>query len=651
MTMDEKDVPPPYSPYSVDTSIPSQPPPLPPRNVSAFSASSLSPDPSISTTFLRDPRTSSQASLLPTESASASGRRTLLLVYIHGFNGNETSFQSFPAHLHNLLTVTLRSGDDYVVHTKVYPKFKTRHAINIATLDFSKWLSAFESETTDIVLLGHSMGGILGAEVILLPSFYDPGKRRHPEILGMIAFDTPFLGMHPGIITSGIASLFRPAPSPPPVEESPGEEQLDPFFAQRPDRNFTIVPSKKPANPWESTLHFIAKHHENLTQATGKYLMSHLEFGACLADPVGLKKRYDQIRALENGGPQGRVRFANYYTISYGREKGVVVKPPIPPEIEDGSEGFGVEAGLETAITHLAVVGAGGSVRTHSRTSSASGSSTRSMQECVPEPMTPDDSPLLLLPDAVTDDSGPEVTADIPCPAVEIVPSTPISPIKDVEASFPPMSPPPVEPTLQEIPDSVDKHLRKALERENKRLKAEYERQMKEYGKLVKDREKAISKVYQDREKERKKKEKDEEKGRAEQEKVRLDQQKAELGRQKQQAEDLQKRLRKEQEDVDKRERDIQKLREKELQKAGEEKAKAHKQPRQRKFCIVPSQPDYTWTPVEMKGVDEVGAHCGLFFVGEVYAKLVGDVADRIERWVDDERTRRVIEESMGKMD
>jgi hypothetical protein len=56
--------------------------------------------------------------------------------------GNETSFQSFPAHLHNLLSVTLRDGDDedgYVVHTKVYPKFKTRHAINVATLEFSKW--------------------------------------------------------------------------------------------------------------------------------------------------------------------------------------------------------------------------------------------------------------------------------------------------------------------------------------------------------------------------------------------------------------------------------------------------------------------------------------------------------------------------------
>jgi hypothetical protein len=96
--------------------------------------------------FYHDPRNSSQASLLPLEHGSEHrvhrhSRRTLLLVYIHGFMGNETSFQSFPAHLHNILTVTLGNDDsrDYLVHTKVYPKFKTRHAIKVVTGEFSAW--------------------------------------------------------------------------------------------------------------------------------------------------------------------------------------------------------------------------------------------------------------------------------------------------------------------------------------------------------------------------------------------------------------------------------------------------------------------------------------------------------------------------------
>ena len=36
-----------------------------------------------------------------------------------------------------------------------------------------------------------------------------------------------------------------------------------------------------------------------------------------------------------------------------------------------------------------------------------------------------------------------------------------------------------------------------------------------------------------------------------------------------------------------------------------------------------------------MEGVDEVGAHCGLFFAENPhYETLVRDVGERIERWV-----------------
>src|SRR5438045_5011817 len=46
----------------------------------------------------QDPRSSSTQSLIPSESGR-DGRRKLLLIYIHGFLGNETSFRSFPAHV------------------------------------------------------------------------------------------------------------------------------------------------------------------------------------------------------------------------------------------------------------------------------------------------------------------------------------------------------------------------------------------------------------------------------------------------------------------------------------------------------------------------------------------------------------------------
>jgi hypothetical protein len=51
---------------------------------------------------------------------------------------------------------------------------------------------------------------------------------------------------------------------------------------------------------------------------------------------------------------------------------------------------------------------------------------------------------------------------------------------------------------------------------------------------------------------------------------------------------------------------------------------------------------------VYMEGVDEVGAHCGLFMPGPHYERLVGDVGERIAGWVWEEASRRVILEGGG---
>lgn len=84
----------------------------------------------------RDPRSSSTQSLVPVE-ADDNGRRKLLLIYVHGFMGDETSFQSFPAHVHNLVSVLL--AESHVVHTKLYPRYRSKKAILVATEDFSTW--------------------------------------------------------------------------------------------------------------------------------------------------------------------------------------------------------------------------------------------------------------------------------------------------------------------------------------------------------------------------------------------------------------------------------------------------------------------------------------------------------------------------------
>lgn len=54
------------------------------------------------------------------------------------------------------------------------------------------------------------MGGLLAADAATHssnnPDQY-PGAKPH-RIAGMVAFDTPYLGMHPHVVVSGIASLF-----------------------------------------------------------------------------------------------------------------------------------------------------------------------------------------------------------------------------------------------------------------------------------------------------------------------------------------------------------------------------------------------------------------------------------------------------------
>ena len=95
------------------------------------------------------------------------------------------------------------------------------------------------------------------------------------------------------------------------------------------------------------------------------------------------------------------------------------------------------------------------------------------------------------------------------------------------------------------------------------------------------------------------------------------------------------------------------KAEEQESQRTAEAEAVAearNNKPRKlRKFCNLPTKggrvEDPTWVDIYMADVDEVGAHCGLFFSGPHYEKLVGDVGNRIVGWVQDDLTKRAIQD------
>lgn len=149
MARREQAAPSPYGQYATEAQLAEKArftnvPPLPPRTASV---STPAPPPYTSDDAKRseliseqwrshDPRSSSTHSLVPSESRR-NGKRTLLIIFIHGFMGNETSFQSFPAHVHNLLTILVE--ETHAVHTKIYPRYKSRKDIQFARDDFSIW--------------------------------------------------------------------------------------------------------------------------------------------------------------------------------------------------------------------------------------------------------------------------------------------------------------------------------------------------------------------------------------------------------------------------------------------------------------------------------------------------------------------------------
>jgi len=657
---------------------------------------------------IRDHRSSSTQSLLPAETGEQDGRRRLLMIFIHGFMGNEMSFRSFPAHLHSLMTALL--SDSHTVHTKIYPRYRPKRNIKFAREDFSRWLEPHENANTDVVLLGHSMGGLLAAEVVLMPPPPPASRPFKHRILGTINFDVPFLGMHPGVVRSGLASIFNPPDEPhdkfspelmpvdstgsgesesmttPPPSVGIAPRRSDTLWAAvNPDPNFNpsfandvVLPVRK---GWRNAWHFVNKHSGELTKATKQLVSSHMEFGGAMANYNELKTRYARIRALEensdavresvagDGQTPPRVRFINYYTASTGRPK----KPKPTPSLQP-SDTSGSQAELPTPAlseSHL-----------DARSIDSLRGTTPSPRISIDE-QRPDGSivkGVSLYQDDDDDDynnskanratSAESLTIQEPTPIEDQPEDLSTTPTPSDVLSLPPL--PDLPPTPPHLDTSYiqDPATRKLVEREHARATKAYEM-------AVKNREKAVS----DRKKLQEKRDRQAKKDAQKATKAAQRAEKAEMKElSHQQTEEM--RLQKERERVEAEGRRLRGEPESPpvpvaltpipssssapstfldssqsfpSQKSGystEEKEAPPK--KERKFCSLPPKDsagrrDPCWERVFMADVDEVGAHCGLFFVDERYERLVGNVGERIEEWLVGERGGRSGEVGAGK--
>ncbi|KAK1233312.1 hypothetical protein PQX77_003538 [Marasmius sp. AFHP31] len=129
----------------------------------------------------------------------------LLLIFVHGFKGDDNTFAQFPQRLQTILQGSLPR---YQVESLVFPAYETRGQLNEAVARFADWLTTLTvqkevehggSGKAKIVICGHSMGGLLAADAVLefTKTRPDPKAPIWPNIVACIAFDTPYFGLHP----------------------------------------------------------------------------------------------------------------------------------------------------------------------------------------------------------------------------------------------------------------------------------------------------------------------------------------------------------------------------------------------------------------------------------------------------------------------
>ncbi|KAF2426297.1 hypothetical protein EJ08DRAFT_651826 [Tothia fuscella] len=284
-------------------------------------------------------------------------KKTLLLCFIHGFKGGDDTFGNFPSHLRALLSHALPKVK--VVQVQ-YPKFETTGDLNECVAKFKEWLqnkvidlevsNGTPSPTIDpsvrTILVGHSMGGIVGAET-LLSIINDkpvsaagidastPNSFMFPSILALLAFDTPYLGLSPGVVAHGaeghwntasaaysaytnVASAFG-------FNSAEAHQSAQAVEASKmlpaPDVDAAATPAWQ---RWGKLAMYAgaagavaaggaaAYMKRDEISAGWKWVGGHLEFVGCLAKGEELKKRLASVVTLHT---ERGIGFANIYTV------------------------------------------------------------------------------------------------------------------------------------------------------------------------------------------------------------------------------------------------------------------------------------------------------------------------------------------------
>jgi len=132
-------------------------------------------------------------------------KKNLTVVYVHGFRGGKNTFVDFP----NLLKEYLEPYN-IEINNKIFDAFETKGEFEIIVNKIIKWIYA-ETYKEPIVLMGHSMGGILVADVfrkIMKGEIEEHNDSTYrPNIIGIFGFDSPYFGLSISAYGTGLKRI------------------------------------------------------------------------------------------------------------------------------------------------------------------------------------------------------------------------------------------------------------------------------------------------------------------------------------------------------------------------------------------------------------------------------------------------------------
>ncbi|KAJ5627908.1 hypothetical protein N7490_010136 [Penicillium lividum] len=343
--------------------------------------------------------------------------KSILLVFIHGFKGGDDTFSHFPEHLRVLVSKALPA---VTVATAVYPKYETKGDLKECVGRFREWLqntvidlevaNHTASPTVDpsvhVFLVGHSMGGIVAAETLLLlaaeqpiyhnstsdaqlapepddqPPVVEPGTFMFPHIQGVLAFDTPYLGIAPGVVSYGAEGHFRNATTAYNTfsevaglfgygGKNDASTGADTATAKEPPKALPASTDAAATPSWQRWGRYamfagaagavaaggaaaLYTNRQNLS-AGFNWVSSHLEFVGCLARTSELRQRIAGLATVQD---ERGIKCVNFYTC-LGKGASSLVQTPepgkqsfseriirsnfrtfctLPPEVENGQQ-------------------------------------------------------------------------------------------------------------------------------------------------------------------------------------------------------------------------------------------------------------------------------------------------------------------------